>query len=411
MAAEAAPTMERVSVEQEVVAPPKPARRRRPLVIGLVLAAFALAGGYWWVSHRGLESTDDAQIDVDVVAVPSRATGTVLAIHFTDNQTVAAGALLVELDAATAQTKLAQAEAELVAAQASADAADATAQLTEANAKAGKDVAKASLTGATIAVAATGNQIAEAKASLSAAKTAHEKASQDLERAKQLVASGSMPGTMLDAAQATFDTTAANVKQAEAHVATLQSSTSQAQAKVGEAAAKFGQADTIDAQLAESKAKAAAARARVATASATRDLARLDLSYTKIYAPHAGIVSKRAVSVGQLVTAGQTVVMVVPTEAVWVTGNFKETQITKMHVGQPATFGIDAYGGLELHGTVESFSGATGARFALLPPDNATGNFTKVVQRVPVRIKITDLPKDLVLLPGLSVELTVDTRR
>ncbi|HXK20707.1 MAG TPA: HlyD family secretion protein, partial [Polyangiaceae bacterium] len=172
--------------------------------------------------------------------------------------------------------------------------------------------------------------------------------------------------------------------------------------------------DTLPAQVAEARARAASAQARVATTEALRDLAKLDLSYTKIFAPHAGIVSRRSVAEGQLVSAGQAVVMLVPDArkggSVWVTGNFKETQLAKMKIGQPATLTVDAYG-RELHGKVESFSGATGARFALLPPDNATGNFTKVVQRVPVRVKLDDVPPDLMLLPGMSVELTVNTRQ
>jgi membrane fusion protein (multidrug efflux system) len=129
-----------------------------------------------------------------------------------------------------------------------------------------------------------------------------------------------------------------------------------------------------------------------------------------VLAPRAGIVSKRSIAPGQMIAAGQTVVMIVPTDAVWVTANFKETQVGRMHPGQPVHITIDAYGGRELHGVVDSFSGATGARFALLPPDNASGNYTKVVQRVPVRVKLVEPPKDVLLLPGLSVEISVDTR-
>lgn len=379
-----------------------------------LLAAFLLSGGGWWVAHRGLESTDDAQLDADVVAVPSRASGTVTAVHFTDNQRVDTGALLVELDDAPAKAKLAQAEAELLAARASADAADATADLTERNASAGKDIARASLTATAVAVTATSDQIAEANANLASVTALRDKAKLDLERTKQLFSTGAIASAQLEAAQASFDSAQAAVDQGTARIETIKSTTSQARARVGEASARFGQAtDTLPAQVAEARARATAARARVATAEALRDLAKLDLSYTKIYAPHPGIVSKRSVAQGQLVAAGQSVVMLVPDGrrggAVWVTGNFKETQLARMHVGQPASLTVDAYG-KELHGHVESFSGATGARFALLPPDNATGNFTKVVQRVPVRVKLDEAPADVMLLPGLSVELTVNTR-
>jgi membrane fusion protein (multidrug efflux system) len=379
-----------------------------------LLAAFILSGFGWWVLHRGLEATDDAQLDADVVAVPSRAGGTVLAVHFTDNQRVEAGALLVELDDAQAKAKLAQAEAEVLAAKASADAADATADLTARNASAGQTIARASLTGAAVAVTATSDQIAEATANLASATAQRDKARLDLDRTKQLFSSGAIANAQLEAAQAGFDSAQALADSAQARIITLKSSTTQARARVSEASARLGQAsDTLPSQVAEAKARAASAKARVATAEALRDLAKLDLSYTKIFAPHAGIVSKRSVAEGQLVAAGQAVVMLVPDArkggAVWVTGNFKETQLAKMHVGQPATLTIDAYG-RELHGKVESFSGATGARFALLPPDNASGNFTKVVQRVPVRVKLENVPDDLMLLPGMSVELTVNTR-
>jgi membrane fusion protein (multidrug efflux system) len=379
-----------------------------------LLAAFILSGAGWWVLHRGLEATDDAQLDADVVAVPSRAGGTVTAVHFIDNQRVEAGALLVELDDAQAKAKLAQAEAEVLAAKASADAADATADLTARNASAGQSIARASLTGAAVAVTSTSDQIAEANANLASATAQRDKAKLDLDRTKQLFATGAIANAQLEAAQAGFDSAQAVRDSAEARIITLKSSTTQARARVSEASARLGQAsDTLPSQVAEAKAHAASARARVLTAEATRDLAQLDLSYTKIFAPHAGIVSKRSVAQGQLVSAGQAVVMLIPDArkggAVWVIGNFKETQLAKMRIGQPATLTIDAYG-RELQGKVESFSGATGARFALLPPDNATGNFTKVVQRVPVRVKLENVPDDLMLLPGLSVELTVNTR-
>jgi membrane fusion protein, multidrug efflux system len=397
-----------------VPAPAAPSGGKRRIVMLGLLGAFLFSGAGWWLAHRGLESTDDAQLDADVVGVPSRAAGSVTALHFVDNQRVAAGALLVELDDAQAKAKLAEAEAAVLDAKAAAEAAAATAELTDKNASAGKSIARASLTGAAVAVTATSDQIAEASASLASATAQRDKAQLELARTKQLFASGALASAQLEAAQASRDSAQAAVDQAQARIATLHSSTSQARAKVSEASARLGQAnDTQPAQVAEARARAASALARVATAEAKRDLARLDLSYTKIFAPHAGVVSKRSVSQGQLVAAGQTVVMLIPDgaqrDSVWVTGNFKETQLARMRIGQPATLTVDAYG-RELHGHVESFSGATGARFALLPPDNATGNFTKVVQRVPVRVKLDEAPSDIRLMPGLSVELTVNTR-
>ncbi len=383
---------------------------RRGIFLLVLLAVGAGVGHYAW-TRRFLESTDDAQLDSDVVPVAARTGGAVVALHFTDNQPVKAGDLLVEIDPAPAKARLAQAEAELLAAKAAADAADATAALTESNARGGKKVAEASLQGATVSVVVTADTITEARAQAMAAKATRDKTKADLDRTKSLVESGSLPSSQLESSQAAYDSAEASLSQANARVATMQASTSQAQTKVTEASARLALADTIEAQIKESQAKAAMARARVGTAEATRDLASLELSYTRVLAPRGGIVSKRSVAPGQNIAPGQTVLMIVPTDALWVTANFKETQVGRMHVGQPVHVTIDSYGGRELHGVVESFSGATGARFALLPPDNATGNYTKVVQRVPVRVKLVDPPKDLLLLPGLSVELSVDTSK
>jgi membrane fusion protein (multidrug efflux system) len=382
---------------------------RRIIPLSLLLSG-AAAVTFYWYTHRFLETTDDAQLDADVVPVAARTGGTVVAVHFTDNQEVKAGELLLEIDPAPAKAKLAQAEAELAAAKAAADAADATAALTESNATGGKKIAEASLQGATVSVSVTADTIAEAKAQATAAKAHRDKAKTDLDRTKALVDSGALPASQLETAQTTFDAADAALTQANARVATMQASTSAAQTKVTEASARLALADNVEAQIKEAKAKAAATRARVGTAEASRDLAALELSYTKVVAPRAGVVSKRSVAIGQNVAPGQSVLMIVPTDVVWVTANFKETQLARMKLGQPARVSIDAYGGREIEGVVESFSGATGARFALLPPDNASGNFTKVVQRVPVRVKIVSPPKDLPLRPGLSVELSVDTR-
>jgi membrane fusion protein (multidrug efflux system) len=397
-------------------APAAPSTRRskpKPILIALLLGAGVLVGG-WWIEHRGLESTDDAQLDGDVVAVSSRGSGTVLRVDFEDNAVVPEGALLVELDDARAKANLARAEAELQAAKANAAAAEATAELAEKSALAGKDIASASLTGANVAVSATGTQIDEAEAVLKSATARRDQAQLDFDRTQRLVQTGSLPSAQLESAKTELDRTEAEVDQAEAKIATLKRSTSEARARVSEASARLGEAkDTISARVAQVRANADAARAQVSTATALRDLAKLELSYMQIRAPRAGIVSKRSVSVGQVVAVGQPVAMLSPDPSqggqVWVTGNFKETQLERLRVGQPASLTIDAYD-RELHGHVQSFSGATGSRFALLPPDNASGNFTKVVQRVPVRVQLDDVPSDLRLLPGMSVELTIDTR-
>jgi membrane fusion protein (multidrug efflux system) len=176
-----------------------------------------------------------------------------------------------------------------------------------------------------------------------------------------------------------------------------------------EAAAKLKQSDQVAATMSEATARADQAHAQVELALAARELSALELSYTKIYAPNSGMVSKKSINVGQSVSAGQPVVQLVP-EQRWITANFKETQLGAMHKGQAVSVTIDAYPGVAFEGEVESLAAATGARFSLLPPDNATGNYTKVVQRVPVRVRVSTTRATQQLVPGMSADVRVDTR-
>jgi membrane fusion protein (multidrug efflux system) len=416
--AESLPSVERVPVAAPandvtaVVAPSAAGTNKaskRKLIVAALAAVAVLGGGTLWALQHGFEDTDDAQIDGDVINVPARTSGVVTAVHFADNQEVKEGQLLAEIDPAPATAKLAQAEAELASAQASAQSATVQASLAGTNARGQRSVAQASLRGARVSVTTTQQQINEADAQLLAAQAAFNKARIDLDRANALIAAQAVPQAQVDAAKATFDAAQAQVAQAQARAASLRAATAQVQARVSEASARYDQAATVDQQIADADARAKMAQARVATAKAARDLAALELSYTKIYAPRDGVVSKRAINVGQMVTPGSGIVALVPTRDLWVTGNFKETQLVHMKVGQRARVKVDAYG-VTLDGQLESFSAATGARFTLLPPDNATGNYTKIVQRVPVRVKLTNVPRDLALRPGLSVDLSIDTR-
>jgi len=375
--------------------------------VGLVAALF---GGLYYAVNRGMETTDDAQIDADIVSIPTRTSSTVVAVHFSENQTVKKGALLVELDDAPAKARLAQAEANLDVANANAQAAEADEQVITTNAVGNKSVAQAQVQGAMSSASATKPQIAEAEALVASAQANFDRARIDLDRSKTLLANGSISQAEMDRAQTTFDVASASLAQSRSRLLAMRASTDQANSQVQVASAKLKQAADVDVLVRQAHAKAQSARAQVATAQAARDLAALDLSYTKIVAPSDGVVSKKSVAVGQMLSPGQGVAQLVPAEGEWVTGNFKETQLTKMHVGQPAEVEVDAFPGVKLHGEVESFSAATGARFSLLPPDNATGNFTKVVQRVPVRIHLRDVPSELAIRPGMSVVLTVNTR-
>lgn len=260
--------------------------------------------------------------------VPARASGTVTSVLFSDNQEVKAGQVLAELDPAYPQAKLAETEAALASAKASADAADAQEQVTEASAKGQKSVAEASLSGAGLSVKSTGQQIAEGQASVSAAQVTHDQAATDLQHAKTLFASGAISKQALDNAQSTYDAANARLTEAKARLSVLQMSTAQAQAQVQEASGKLRSVSAVDAQIARARAEAEVAHAQVQTAQAARDLAALDLSYTKILAPRDGIASKKSIAVGQLVGTGQTVVMIVPKDD-WIIANFKETQLGK----------------------------------------------------------------------------------
>ena len=387
--------------------------RRRPtrLIAAGVLALACLGVAARYIQTAGLETTDDAQIEADVVAVPSLTSGPVLRVLFAENQLVKSGDLLVEIDPAPAAARLAQADAELASARAAAEGANAQIAIVEATARGQKSAADASLQGAAVGATASADEIQQAAAQVSAATSARELAQSDLERVRQLYASAALPKQQLDAAQSAFDTANANLEQAKAHQGFVNASHTQAYARIQEARARVGQASPVEAQIREALARAQQAEARVETAKAARDLAALELAHTKIVAPRDGIASKKTAVVGQMLVPGQPVVQIVPIADVWVTANFKETQLDKMRVGQTATIEVDAYPNLQLHGVVESVSGATGARFSLLPPENATGNFTKVVQRVPVRIRFEQLPSSTPLRTGLSAYVTVDTRK
>jgi membrane fusion protein (multidrug efflux system) len=385
-------------------------RSKKSLILGIVAAVAVTGGGFWYVTHHGLEDTDNAQIDGDVTSVPARVGGVVTKINFTENQRVKTGDLLAEIDPAPAQARLAEADANVLAAQAQAEAADANTLVSETNAVGDKSVADASLVTAAVGAASTTDQINEAAAQLASAQTSLAQAQVDHDRAQRLLDTGAISKAEFDRTDTQFKVAQSAVDGAKARLTSIKGSAAQAQSRVVEAKAKAKISNDVDTQIKLAQARANAAHAQVETAKAARDLAALDLSYTKILAPSDGVVSKKSINVGQMLSPGQTIVQIVP-DKLWVTGNFKETQVARMRVGQPAKIEVDAFSGTDIEGEVESFSGATGAKFTLLPPDNATGNFTKVVQRLPVRVRIKEIPAGIALRPGMSVDLTVDTRK
>lgn len=389
-------------------APAPPSRRR--LVLALLAVALVVGGSTMWLLTHGRESTDDAQVDAEVVPVPAQYGGVVQKLHFVDNQAVKAGDLLAELDDAQPKAKLAQAEATLLAAVAQADASEAQAALAERNAVGNQSASRATLAGAAVGTKTSSQQLKEGEAQLASARVSLAQATQDRDRAKALAAKGAASQAQLDQAETQYRLAESAVQLAMTRIETLRVSVSAAQSRLDEASARAAQASDVPSAVKQARAQASAARAQVDVARAQRDIAALDLEHTRIRAPQAGVVSKKAISVGQQVVAGQAIVQLV-TEERWITANFKETQVAAMKVGQPVKVSIDAYGGKSLQGKLESFSGATGSRFTLLPPDNATGNFTKVVQRVPVRVQLTvDAATGKQLRPGMNAEITVDTR-
>jgi membrane fusion protein (multidrug efflux system) len=394
-----------------VVPAPARGRRRRPFLILGVIAAVVLVGAtVYSVMTGGRESTDDAQVTSDMVPIGARVSGAIARVHVVENQPVKRGELLVEIDPADYETRVRQAEAELETARAQAAAADAQVRIVDATSKGGFATARAALSGSTAGVLGADAQLAASKAAAARSDAELRKAELDLGRAKTLAQANALPARDLDAAQIAFETARAAKAQADAQVALAQESRRSAQSRVGEAQGRLNQSAPIEPQIAAARANADLAAARVRAAEAALAMAKLQLGYTKVVAPADGYASKLTAHEGQLVSMGQPVLELVPFQT-YLIANFKETQIGKMRPGQPVTIEIDALPGQKIEGRVESLSGGTGASFSLLPADNATGNFVKVVQRVPVRIAWAHAPTDLGLRAGLSADVTVDTRK
>ncbi len=393
------------SVVAPVYQPTPPRVRRLPIVIGLALLIVGAGGGYSYLS-AGQESTDAAQVTSDMLPVATRVSGQVVKVHIVENQLVKKGDLLAQLDSLDFEARVKQAEAELATAQAQSQAATAQVQVVDASSRGGLMSAKAMVSGSAAGVGSAAAQIASARATVMRAETEMRKAKLDLERAKELRAANAVPQERLDAMQIAYDSSQAAVAQAQAQLAVARESKLSAETRVREAKGRLDQSAPVDAQLAVVKAQAELASARVRSAEAALDLAKLQLSYTKIVAPSDGIASKLTVHEGQLLGQGQPIVELVPT-ANYVIANFKETQIGSMKPGQSARIKIDTYPGRHFDGKIESLAGGTGSSFALLPADNASGNFVKVVQRVPVRIAWVAPPQDVALRAGLSAEVTV----
>ncbi len=382
--------------------------KRLYLILGGAVLALLIGYGIYAFLSAGKEVTDDAQVAADIVPVAARVPGQVTAVYISENQPVHAGQPIADLDPSDAQVKLAQAEGDLQTAQAQAADADARTAVTSATARGALTSAQGALQSSKENVDSSAASISEARASVARASANAEKARLDFQRAEELGGKGDISKSQVDAARAAHEAADADLAQAKAKLIENENARQAAQANVQTAQGRVQQSEPVQAQITGAQAQARLAHARIATAEAAVKAAQLNLSYTKIVAPRDGIASKLAVHAGSYVTAGMPVVQLVP-QKTYVLANFKETQMRDMRPGQRATIRVDAVGRRDFEGTVESLSGGTGASFSLLPPDNASGNFVKVVQRVPVRIAWNGPPADQVAV-GSSAEVTVYTK-
>jgi membrane fusion protein (multidrug efflux system) len=391
-------------------------------IAAVVLVVVLAVGVIFWARSRGRESTDDAQVDGRITQIAARVGGTIVKVAVDNNQAVGAGTVLVEIDPRDYQVAVDRARAELADAVATATAARTGVPIARVETGAGVTTASGGLEQANATVTGAEHEVQVAEANLVSAQArqrekeaAAVKASRDVERLRPLAQKDEIPQQQLDAAVAQADSSRAAADAAKSDVVAAQGAITVAQQRVAQAHGAASQARagldtarTAPQQLKVSEAKAASADARVRQAKAALDQAQLNLQYTTIKAPAAGVVSRKMVEMGQVVQAGQPLMALVDLSNTWITANFKETQLKLMRPGQRAEVDVDGLGGRTFKAHVDSIAAATGAKFSLLPPENASGNFVKVVQRIPVKIYLeAGEDPDHLLRPGMSVTPTV----
>ena len=384
----------------------RPSRSASPgfriaIIIGVVVLLLVAFFVYRYVSSY--ESTDDAQVDGHINSISARISGHVIKLNVLDNQYVQAGTVLVEIDPADYQVAYERAKADFEDSQAAAAGAGVNVPITSVSTTSQMSSSEADVASSRAGIAAARQQFAAAKAQLDQADANNVKAQNDLGRYKQLVDKQEVSQQQYDQAVAAAAASAAAVQSARALADAAQSQVTEAQGKLAQSEANWRNAQTAPKQMQVIRSRATSAEAEAQRKKADLDQAQLNLQYTKIVAPVAGVVSDRTVEVGQNVAPGQELMKIIPLNDVWITANFKETQLRDMKVGQPVTLEVDA-NSRKYRGKVDSIAGASGARFSLLPPENATGNYVKVVQRIPVKIVLDPGEnKDQSLRPGMSV--------
>jgi membrane fusion protein, multidrug efflux system len=400
-----------------------PARRtgRGRWLVGAAIGLAAVVGLVMW-HYSGRVSTDDAQIDGHITQVSTQVGGTIVTLHIKENQHVEAGAVLAEIDPRDYQVAVDRARADLADAQANLAAAKTGIPISAVSTSSGVRNASGGVEQAQAGVALAERQVEGARAELTAAQArlrekeaTAAKTARDVERLKALVAKDEIAQQQYDAtvwqadaARASLDAARSDVAAAQAAIGVAEHRVQQARGAATQAQAALQDSKTAPEQVQVTKARADMAEARVQQAAGALAQAQLNLERTTIRAPTAGTISRKSIESGQVVQPGQPLLAIVSDAEVWVTANFKETQLKEMRVGQSASIDVDALGGREFRGRVESIAAATGAKFSLLPPENATGNYVKVVQRVPVKIVLEPgQDPERRLRPGMSVQPTV----
>ena len=383
----------------------QPQSRRKVVILAVVLVIALAAVGIWWRSTFS-EDTDDAQISGHLVQVSSRIGGQVAKVYVTENQVVKKGDLIAELDPRDYQVAVENAQAALASAEANAAAANVAVPITSVNTGSNLRSATADLSGSQAGVMQSQRQLEAAKARVAQAQANNIKAQADLNRYRPLVEKDVISKQQFDAAKAAADAAAAALADARASEQAAGEGVRVTRERESQAQAMLKYAQTAPQQVAAQSARAKQALAQVQQAQAQLDQAQLNLGYTKIVAPADGIITRKSVEINQNVATGQNLLTLVSLDDLWVTANFKETQLRHMTAGQNVEIEVDSTG-KTYKGRVTQIGGATGSVLSLFPPENATGNYVKVVQRVPVRIDFTNLKDEdanHVLRPGLSVE-------
>jgi len=402
---------------------PRPGSRVRFIVAGGLTAVLALGSAAYFL-FRDRVSTDDAQVDAHIAPIAPKVSGNISEILVNDNEIVKAGQVLLRIDARDYEAKVAHARAELAAAESGAAGVRENVPLTNATTASVTTAAEAQVAAAAAEYArakgdyekASSSEVAAAQADVEAKRATYDRAHADETRMEPLAAKNEISRQQFDAYKAAArvaesDLTSAIEKSAGAakQVQINKASMEAAQARVSAAQAALEQAKANRRQVDISSAQANTASASILRARADLEAAELQLSYTTLVAPIDGMVTRKAVQLGQIVQPGQSLLTIVPLSDVWVSANFKETQLAKVQPGQKAEVQVDMYG-RSFDGRVDSVAGATGTKLSLLPPENATGNFVKVVQRIPVKIVLENVPAGFVFRPGMNVDATIFTR-